>query len=272
MAFAPLKTGADLMGASHKVLLYAAAGWGKTSQAVNFKRAWGKGFILSGESGLRSIGHEEIDYLPFTTWDGDHDYKTGICSFMGLVRDLHSKEFKDAGYKWIMVDSLTEVSDRLMEHLADKHKGSKNRFELWNDYAIQMIGVLKIIRDLPYHVIMTALVKDSTDDNNVTTYGPMIKGNAVASQLCGIMDHVFAGVKVTKATDPSDPTAKRYVVIDECRGYTAKLRDPYRRFSHPFVETDDVTSILRGISMSQAEFQKVMDARAAAAKTTESEE
>lgn len=262
--FTPMKTGTSTMTGGHKILIYANAGWGKTSQALNFKRRWGDGFVLSGESGLRTLGHEEIDYIPFNSWDGTHDDALKVYSFLGSVRDIMTPDFAARGYNWIMVDSLTEVSDLLMAALQEKHKGNKNRFELWGDYATQMIGVLKIIRDLPYHVIMTALMKSDTDDNNFTSHGPAIKGNAVASQLCGIMDHVIAGVK-PKDGNPEEPDNRRLCIVDEVRGYTAKLRDPYRRFSErPIVETSDVTNLIAAITMSPSEWDEYQTKRAKA--------
>ncbi len=63
MAFKPMKTSDEATG-FRKTLLYGAAGFGKTTQAKHFKRAFGQGFIISGEAGLSSIRSEGIDYLP----------------------------------------------------------------------------------------------------------------------------------------------------------------------------------------------------------------
>ena len=73
-------------------------------------------------AGLKSVEDVNIDYLPFTSWDGNHDPENGDYSFTGIVKMLQSQEFKEAGYKWIAIDSLTELSERLIEHLEKQHE------------------------------------------------------------------------------------------------------------------------------------------------------
>jgi len=49
------KNTADDATAKRKVLLYGHHGWGKTTQMKYFQDAYGKGFIISGESGLNPL-------------------------------------------------------------------------------------------------------------------------------------------------------------------------------------------------------------------------
>ena len=109
-----------------KVLLYAHHGFGKTYQCRYYQKRYGKGLILSGEAGLKSIEDVSIDYLPFTSWDGAHDPEKGVFSFRGIWKMISTDEFQQAGYKWIAIDSLTEMSERLIEHLEKEHEGNKN--------------------------------------------------------------------------------------------------------------------------------------------------
>ena len=106
-----MKTSDIQKGGAIKLLLYAHHGFGKTFQCRYFQKRYGKGLILSGEAGLKSVEDVNIDYLPFTSWDGNHDPENGDYSFTGIVKMLQSKEFKEAGYKWIAIDSLTELSE-----------------------------------------------------------------------------------------------------------------------------------------------------------------
>ena len=48
-----------------KVLLYSHHGYGKTYQCRHYEKRYGKGLIISGESGLKSIEDVSIDYAPF---------------------------------------------------------------------------------------------------------------------------------------------------------------------------------------------------------------
>lgn len=246
-----------------KVLLYAEAGWGKTTQAKHYQSRYGKGLILSMESGLRSLRDTEIEFAPISSWDGPHDPDQGLYSFKGVCGAISTKEFKAAGYKWIMVDSLTELSDLLMAEVEERYKGSKNGFEKWAEYARLLIGACKWLRDQPFNVIITALLKESADENGGITYGPLIQGNAVGSKLAGLYDFVFAGVRVS-GTDKTAAKSVRYIVTDEVRGYVAKSRDPKRRLK-AVERCDAIPLLIERIDMSDAEFSAYEKAMAAAA-------
>ena len=86
----------------------------------------------------------DIDCVPFSSWRGDHDPEEGVFNFVGIMQMIKSPEFAEAGYKWIAIDSLTEMSDRLMEHLEAENKDGNN-FKLYGDNARIMIGALKWI-------------------------------------------------------------------------------------------------------------------------------
>ena len=119
--FNVMKTSDIQKGGATKVLLYAHHGYGKTYQCRFYQKRYGKGLIISGEAGLKSVEDVNIDYLPFTSWNGNHSPEDGKYSFTGIVKMLQSDEFLTAGYKWLAIDSLTELSERLIEHLEKEH-------------------------------------------------------------------------------------------------------------------------------------------------------
>lgn len=262
MTFSPRRTSDAGVTDATKTLLYAHHGWGKTTQFRHYQRHFGKGFIISGESGLVSVSDADIDYLPFSSWDGDHDPARDVYSFRGICRMVGSPEFRAQGYKWIGLDSLTECSDRLMEHLeakqsegAYKAKGGKeNAFEMWADYGRLMLGSLKWIRDLPLHVLVTCLAKEESDDNGATNYWPMIKGQAVGKQIPGLFDMVFCGVRTTDG-DRAAPKVARFIVTEEVRGWHGKARDPRSRL-RPVERSSDVTELLGRIAMPDTDYER----------------
>lgn len=241
MSFTPMRTDDETVSSANKTLLYGHHGWGKTSQAKHLLREYGPGFIISGEAGLRSIMDEGIDYLPFTSWDGTVDPARNVYSFKSIQEWLDREGIARNNYKWIMLDSLTELSDRVLEYLEAEHAGSKNGFQIWQDYAKDMISAVKWVRDQNLHVIVTALAREEKNDNGETEYWPAIKGSAVQKQIPGIFDNVMCGVRVTEGTK-EDPEVKRFIVTDEVRGWHGKVRDPYQRVP-AIVETADVTKI-----------------------------
>ena len=56
----------------HKTLVYGHHGWGKTYQCRFYAEEYGKGLIISGESGLAFLSDVDIDYVEFHGWDGNN--------------------------------------------------------------------------------------------------------------------------------------------------------------------------------------------------------
>lgn len=263
----PLNT-ADHTTAHAKVLLYAMHGWGKTTQAKHYKEAYGKGVIISGESGLSSIRSAGIDYVRFKCWDDENPSAISDPddhSFTSITRWIMSDDFKNAGYKWIMIDSLTELSDHAKKWADFESKkpenmskeGKVNAFMVWDLYATRMIGACKFIRDLPMHVIVTALSKEGEDDNGNADHWPMVVGSQVQKQLPGIFDCVFCGIKRYEQ-DPNNPSGapkiKHFIVTDEFKGWHGKVRDENRRLKAVEQESN-VANLLKKISMDDDEYK-----------------
>tara|TARA_R110002096_G_scaffold329325_1_gene523450 strand:- start:874 stop:1665 length:792 start_codon:yes stop_codon:yes gene_type:complete len=253
MKITPLKTNdISVVGAS-KTLVYGMHGSGKTTQCANYAKRFGKGLILSGESGLSSIADIACDYLPFTTFD--RPTKEGEYSFRDLTKFVMSKEFKEAGYKWIAIDSATELSQKCFADVeAELGADAKNGFEKWSLYERKITAALKWVRDLDMHVLITALAAEETDDNGTTNYWPMMVQKKVQKLIPALYDNVFCLVRKTSEQN-GKMAVRRYLVTDQVNGWHGKTRDPHRRLA-PFEECDDVTDLIERIYMTDAEFAK----------------
>lgn len=237
--FTPLRTSSSSVTDAQKTLLYGHHGFGKTTQAKFMQDKYGKAFILSGESGLRSLMDVDIDYLPFTSWGlrprgAGADWAPAAGSLMELRSIVMSPEFKAAGYKVIVLDSLTEASDMLVGEAEVKFANSNNGFEKWGEIAAELLGVVKWFRDLPYHVLVNCLAREENDPNGRTEYWPMVAGKTTQKQLPGIFDNVFCGVRSSEtvmddAGRPAGNRVTRWIVTDEYNGWHGKVRDPRRR-------------------------------------------
>ena len=269
MAFKPRSTNDQSIVSSQKTLMYGPHGFGKTTQAAHLQRKYGKTFIISGEGGLRSIMNEAIDYMSFTSWGmapagvNPNEYSPPEGSLQHIRRLMRSPEFEQANYKAIVLDSLTEASDLLMKELEAKHADNKNGFEKWGENTAEMIGTVKWIRDLPYHVLVTALAKEEQDDNGKTTYWPMVQGSKVAKQLPGIFDNVFCGIRRT-AGEGNDLRVSRYIVTEEVGGWHGKVRDPNRRL-RPVERGGDMTELLSRMELSDSDHENYINTLKAAA-------
>jgi hypothetical protein len=223
--------------------------------------------VISGESGLLTLAKEKIDYLPFTRWD-DESEGTGT-SFRDIARQMMQQDFKDMKYKWVMLDSLTEAADLCFKHFNDK--AYKNTWDLYGDYGAALLGAVKWLRDLPYHVIVTSLVKEDKDDNGLPEYWPMLKGNLVQRQITGIFDNVLGGISRTKYADDDEmrvkPITDRFFVTNRVGGWIAKVRTPYPERVKPVERADNgVPFLIKKMLMDEASWAKYA-ALEAAAKT-----
>ena len=232
-------------GGQHtKTLLYGHHGCGKTYQCRFFAEEYGKGLIISGEGGLASLSDVDIDFVPFHGWDRKHHPKLAeneYC-FRDIIRLILSDKFKDEGYKWICIDSLTEMSDRCMADV-ERDFDSPTDMRKWQEYERQMIGALKLIRDLPLEVYATCLAKEEKNDNDEVEYWPMVMQTKVAKKLPALFDHVFCGLRSTDESG-SDVVIRRHIITDEVRGWHGKTRDPRNRLK-PVEACGNVVELLK---------------------------
>lgn len=279
--FSPLRTSSASVADAQKTLLYGHHGFGKTTQAKHLQEKYGKTFVLSGESGLRALMDVDIDYYSFNRWGLEDRFKPGdpipyhedgMYSLQELRQVVSSPEFKAAGYRAIVLDSLTEASDLLLKELEEKHRGSKNGFEKWGELSAEMLGVVKWFRDLPYHVLVTALAKEETDENGRTEYWPMVAGKAVTRQLPGIFDNVFCGVRHSETAydengRPRGVKVRRWIVTDEYNGWHGKVRDPRRRLK-AVENSSNIAELFTRMEMPEEAFEDQWGARIETETTT----
>ena len=256
-------------GVKHqKVLLYAHHGFGKTYQIRYFQKRYGRGLVLSGESGMASLSDVNIEVAEFTSWDGPHDPANKIYSFKGLCAMIASPAFKAAGYQWIAVDSLTELSDRCMQWVeqglieagAAKGKSAQDSIadlRKWQDYGRAFKGAVKWLRDLPYHVFVTCLAKSEKNENDEIDHWPAVQQRSVAENVPGMFDHVFCGIRQTQKDPGTGNThVRRLVITDEVNGWHGKARDPRRRLK-PVEDGLNIVDLLDRMAMDDDAFEKL---------------
>lgn len=187
-----------------KVLIGGISGAGKTSLA---KTLDDKALVISAESGLLSISDKAIDYVDISKGE---DGKTLTEPRDRIARLGEVFKFLHAGtkYRSIFVDSLTEISEVLIQKLQKEFPDRKDSFPMWGEYAKTMRSIVKNFRDLPYDVYMTVLTKPEKDENNKRYMAFNVSGS-IADQLPQYFDEVFylqvdsEGKRhlVTRATD-----------------------------------------------------------------------
>lgn len=132
-------------------VVYGNPGAGKTYLSTTIEEPT---LILSAESGLLSIRGKGLDF-----WE--------INSFVDLreaYEYLQTEEAKKK-YKWIYLDSLTEINEKLLEIQKKKYPDPDKTFKMWGEFKDTLIAFIKSYRDFkPYNVVFTALSAIDKDE------------------------------------------------------------------------------------------------------------
>ena len=214
-----------------KGVIYGYAGVGKTSLAATLKPL-GKGLIISGEAGLKTLYGQKIDV---------YNIKTGkdLSVFVKTAKEGHLDE-----YDWFFVDSITEVAKIYEAHFFKLYsvvdedtkvrsvpeKGSpankgKNKWDFYGDIGIYLTKFIRDVRNLDKHVFFSALVNEKQDSETKQDMKmPRLIGNKAPEAFNGDMDFVFA---YRVMPNPETPRENDRVLFTETiDGWTAKARIP----------------------------------------------
>ncbi|MBU0613676.1 ATP-binding protein [Patescibacteria group bacterium] len=166
------------------VVVYGSPGVGKTSLLRTIPEGE-KACVISAESGLLCV-RDLIESKQVEGFEvGSLDEMREVYSF------LLTSQAKDR-YKWIFIDSLTEIGSRAVEQMQTEYPLEKDKFKLWGAYSDAMTGLIKGFRDLSnYSVVFTALNSFSEDDYKRRFVEIDLAGGKLKSRLPGYFDEVF---------------------------------------------------------------------------------
>lgn len=126
-----------------------------------------------------------------------------------------------AGFKWVFIDSLTEIAGRCLEALKSKFPDKKDSYSLWGEYAEKMTALIKAYRDLPnFNVVFTCLDAIEKDDLNRRFSGPSIAGASVKERLASYFDLVLFMTSLPE----SEGKEKRCLITQPWEKYPGKDR------------------------------------------------
>jgi hypothetical protein len=172
-----------------KCLVFGSSGAGKTTLISTAEEPV---LIISFESGLLSIAGKDIDVIDATTDDAGNLLPKGdrINRLKEVYQFLLTEDAR-AKYKWIAIDSLTELAQNIIEDLHTKFTDRKDGFVMWGEYAKEIKGIIKAFRDLPYYsVIFTALATEDKDESARRYYKINVQGK-ISEELPAYFDEVF---------------------------------------------------------------------------------
>ena len=180
-----IKSSSHITSDGIKCLIYSEPGNGKTALAatLDLKRT----LVISFESGLLSILDEE----------GGDDLQYVEPANLGELKDIYdmlSTEDMQKKYDNIFIDSLSEISEMMLEALKQDptiYGGMKDNMKLYMINQEKVVGIAKSFRDLKgYNVFMTALAATKTV-KMIEKLGPSMVGQKLADKLPPLYDFVF---------------------------------------------------------------------------------
>lgn len=171
-----------------KFLVYSPPGIGKTTLAKTLQE---KTLIVSAEAGLLSLKGTDIDVYDLTEDENGNAVpkEQRVARLFTLYKWLAKDEAKKK-YKWLFVDSLTEIAQNLVEELLIQFPDPKDGLKMWGEYAIKSRSLVKSFRDLNYNVVFTALEIEEKDENGRRYLRPDMQGRT-GKQLPAFFDEVL---------------------------------------------------------------------------------
>lgn len=170
-----LKRTGGLTASGVKLLVYGAAGAGKTSLI----RTLPTPIVLSAEGGLLSIQDADLPYIEVASMDD-------LREAYAWCKD----SAEAAAFQTIALDSISEVAEVVLHHEMRKNKDGRAAYGEMNTTMTELI---RAFRDLPgRHVYMSAKLEKSQDEMGKMLYNPAMPGKSLTQQLPYFFDEVLA--------------------------------------------------------------------------------
>jgi phage nucleotide-binding protein len=198
-----LKRTGGIQAAGVKILVYGAAGAGKTSLIPTLPAP----VVLSAEGGLLSIAGADLPFLEVA------DMATLWEAYQWLAESEESRQFQS-----VALDSISEIAEVVLN--AEK-KAAKDPRQAYGAMQEQMADIIRSFRDLPgRHVLFTAKLDKSQDEMGRILYAPSMPGNKSGQSLPYFFDEVLA----LRVERDADGATQRALMCDGDGLWTAKDR------------------------------------------------
>ena len=174
MAISLKRTG-DVSALNVRLLVYGAAGAGKTSLIPTLPDP----LVLSAEGGLLSIKGADVPFIEIKSMD---DLKE---AYQWLTESEEAAQFKS-----VALDSISEIAEVVLTAEKATAKDPRQAYGALQD---QMQMIIRAFRDLPgKHVFFSAKMEKAQDETGRILYAPSMPGNKLAQQLPYFFDEVLA--------------------------------------------------------------------------------
>lgn len=136
-----------------------------------------------------------------------------------VYKQLMTQDYQDR-FKWVYIDSLSELSDLCEKSCAKSFPNPSDTFKMWGEFNKRLTEVVKLFRDMPhYNVVFTCLDVASVDQMGGVTYEPYIGGKKLKASLRSMFDEVLH-----LKTEGVGDSKKRIIATDMINGLLGKDR------------------------------------------------
>lgn len=218
-----------------KALVYGMSGVGKTHFA---SRASNVAVALLESQGFATIrdNHEHAIVVGEEGDEGTPAIRT-MDQLRSFILMAKRGELAEAGITTIVLDSVTELQKMVMAEILGAKDANEDTLSKrdWGLVGRRMESVLRVIRDLPYNVIVTALCDWTYDEESGRRIlAPLVKGST-AKDLAGYFNVVGLAYRrqSENADADEDDSVRRYILVDSDDRYASKPFGPLRGVVEP---------------------------------------
>jgi hypothetical protein len=138
----------------------------------------------------------------------------------------------------IVIDSLTELQRMLQDEILDqKSQGGKIQAQWtlqdWSILTDRMRKLVRIIRDLPFNVVATALAQTETDGQENRYVLPSFQGKKLPNEVAGYFSLVGYVFRQREKDDDGDEVVKHKVLLSGPSTYLTKNVAPLLAVEDP---------------------------------------
>ena len=212
--------------AAIKILLYASAGTGKTWLAAKSPRPV---VVLTEKNGITSVAHSNPDAIIVEVTSANELFQIILDAQDGFIDGLdeNGKPIK-IPFDTLVIDSLTEAQRLIRDRILRLANREDMILKDWNTLANHMQRMIRAIRDLPCHVICTALQETYVEESSGTRFvQPQFEGKKTTQQISQYFNAVGYLFKRDGGTSSSNQDlTPRYLMLDGPNNVMTKPAHP----------------------------------------------
>lgn len=190
---------------NYKIFIYGQSGAGKSWLAST---APNPAVLLTEENGRQSIRLSNPEALIVRATD--------IGAVREFIKAAAEDKLKQHGIRTIVIDSLSEVQ-RLMkdEILSKKPQGEGMSLPDWGELTERMRRFMRMLRDVPYHVVATALDAFEQEEGGVRHVFPAFEGKKLHNEVAQYFNAVgYCYKKEDKADKDGKTKVSHYCMVE----------------------------------------------------------